>query len=87
MSCRVLKREGIYILVTYGDPQARLFYLENSDYPWEVAIYYCIKRESQDNPNYKRNEDRHICGPFMPGDKVFRFVLGPCILIIGMTSA
>ncbi len=35
---RVLKRNGVYIVVSYGQPDTRLGYLENSAYLWKVRL-------------------------------------------------
>ncbi len=35
---RVLKPHGIYIVVSYGQPDTRLGYLENSAYLWKVRL-------------------------------------------------
>eukprot|EP01084_Bolivina_argentea_P144224 253109_1 len=36
---RVLKRNGVYIVVSYGQPDTRLGYLENSAYLWKVEVF------------------------------------------------
>ncbi len=33
---RVLKSNGVYIVVSYGQPDTRLGYIENSAYSWKV---------------------------------------------------
>ncbi|GMH42413.1 hypothetical protein BSKO_10332 [Bryopsis sp. KO-2023] len=63
---RVLNSTGAYILITYGDPRSRLAYLAQPEFGWSVSVYYCVKEESNDNPNYNKTQDRHICGPFPP---------------------
>ncbi len=35
---RVLKPNGVYVVVSYGQPDTRLGYLENSAYLWKVRL-------------------------------------------------
>ena len=36
---RVLKESGVLIIISYGIPDNRLSYLENSDYKWTVEVH------------------------------------------------
>ena len=36
---RVLKPDGVYIMISYGLPEARLNYLENESYGWTVTVH------------------------------------------------
>jgi len=40
---RVLKPDGTYICVSYGTPEARLTYLENDAYGWNVVVHTVAK--------------------------------------------
>lgn len=49
------------MLVTYGDPAARLFYLH--ELPWRVVVYCITKQESFDGPDM----DQPILRPVLKG--------------------
>jgi len=34
---RVLKNDGVFIVITYGAPQTRLCYLEQNKYSWQIS--------------------------------------------------
>lgn len=36
---RVLKPNGVYIVISYGIPDNRLTYLENEEYGWKVTVH------------------------------------------------
>ena len=69
---RVLQPGGVYMLITYGDPQCRLCYLDNPVLTWDVQMYYISKRNSIDNPTYEGTgmANGYIQGPYTPNDGV-----------------
>ena len=40
---RVLKQNGVYIIVSYGQPEYRLNYLEKPEYEWTVKVHQIPK--------------------------------------------
>ena len=56
---RVLKDEGVFILISYGQPESRIGYLDKPEYGWTVKHYNIPKPtigavlpEEKDFPNY-----------------------------------
>mmetsp|Transcript_5592 Transcript_5592/g.7083 ORF Transcript_5592/g.7083 Transcript_5592/m.7083 type:complete len:208 (-) Transcript_5592:1483-2106(-) len=40
---RVLKPNGVFIMISYGVPDNRLGYLESEEYPWQVSVQTVAK--------------------------------------------
>ncbi|KAK4769271.1 hypothetical protein SAY86_027421 [Trapa natans] len=38
-ACRLLKPGGVYMLITYGDPNARMPHLDPLAYNWQIILY------------------------------------------------
>ena len=48
---RVLKDEGVYMIVSYGQPENRIFHLEREFLSFDINIYtikkdYCVQEDS-----------------------------------------
>eukprot|EP00803_Ostreobium_quekettii_P000885 evm.model.scf_616EXC.3 EVM.evm.TU.scf_616EXC.3 scf_616EXC:17971-22414(+) len=71
---RTLRSDGVYMLITYGDPRSRLCHVDNAELGWDVIMYYLEKKESPDNLNNDGHGDskRHMYGPYssLNGDDV-----------------
>lgn len=82
----MLKPGCCYVMVTYGDPAARLFFLQHESLPWEVEIYVMSKTEkggaressapgdedeaAQDDEALLAAPRNPIKGPFYPEQEV-----------------
>jgi ubiquinone/menaquinone biosynthesis C-methylase UbiE len=40
---RVLSKNGVYLVVSYGQPEFRLSYLEKPEYEWSVKVQQAAK--------------------------------------------
>ncbi|XP_030532431.1 EEF1A lysine methyltransferase 4 isoform X2 [Rhodamnia argentea] len=59
---RLLKAGGIYMLITYGDPSARMLHLNQSVYNWQI-ILYIISRPGFQKPGNNTSTSRSYLEP------------------------
>ena len=58
---RVLKPGGRYILLSYGQPDYRLGYLEDLAFDWKIAEVQDIKKPAQNTEECPDPADKHYC--------------------------
>lgn len=66
--CRVLKPNGVFLVVSYGVPDNRLQYLQEETYKWRVTIHTvreCLLRESP-RSLFPAEFDTSIPDPLLP---------------------
>ncbi|KAI8474181.1 MAG: complex I intermediate-associated protein 30-domain-containing protein [Monoraphidium minutum] len=74
--CRVLKPGGVFMLVTYGDPECRLGHL-TAGLPWDVQAYVLSKPDAASAAAAEGGAPPRavLQGPFDARDKGWRFTL------------
>lgn len=57
---RVLKEGGIYIIISYGAPQNRIFHLEREHLSFDINIFTIKKDYSVENDNHKFEKMHYV---------------------------
>jgi ubiquinone/menaquinone biosynthesis C-methylase UbiE len=70
---RVLKQGGVYMIISYGSPENRLFHLEREFLSFDISVY-TIKKEYIDteSENMEKTHYVYVCRKRHDADKIYK---------------